>query len=196
MYKALYVEENKIKYKNKEYKLNIAFDRMLKAIDLSEDETLGEIEKVEHMFECFIDDKVSLNIYDKGQIVNKVFTHLNSFFENKKSGKNEKVMDIKQDFQYIYSSFYKDYNIDLLEQFGKLSWIKFIALLNGLSKDTKLSEVIRIRTTEIPKPTKDNHKYRQSIIEQKNFYALEQKKEDFQEGLNDLFHILSGMAKK
>jgi len=196
MYKSIYVDDSKIKYKDKIYQLNIAFNRMLKAIDLTEDNTIGGADKIELMFNCFVDEKVKLNLMDKGQIVNKIFKHLDSFFESKKNSKKEKVMDLKSDFEYIYSSFYKDYNIDLLEQVDKLSWIKFIALLNGLSKDTKLSEVIKIRTMEIPKPTKDNHKYRQSLIEQKNFYALENEKEDFQEGLNDLFNILSGMSKK
>ena len=196
MYKCLYVDDSKIKYKDREYQLNIAFNRMLKAIDLMEDETIEEWEKVQFVFDCFIDENVNLNINDKSEIVNKIFTHLNSFTEQKKTSKSEVVMDIKQDFEYIYSSFKKDYGIDLLDEFDKLSWLKFKALLNGLSKDTKMSEVIKIRTTEIPKPTKDNAKYRQNLIEQKNYYALESKKEDFQEGLKGLFDILSGMAKK
>lgn len=196
MYKCLYVDDSKIKYKDKEYELNIAFNRMLKAIDLMNDETLEEWEKVQYVFDCFIDEKVNLSINDKSEIVNKIFTHLNSFTEQKKTSKSEVVMDIKQDFEYIYSSFVKDYGIDLLDEFDRLSWLKFKALLNGLSKDTKMSEVIKIRTTEIPKATKDNAKYRQSLIEQKNYYALESKKEDFQEGLKGLFDILSGIAKK
>ena len=196
MYKCLYINDSKIKYKDREYQLNIAFNRMLKAIDLMEDETLEEWEKVQFVFDCFIDEKVNLSINDKSEIVNKIFTHLNSFTEQKKTSKSEVVMDIKQDFEYIYSSFKKDYGIDLLDEFEKLSWLKFKALLNGLSKDTKMSEVIKIRTTKIPKATKDNAEYRQNLIEQKNYYALESKKEDFQEGLKGLFDILSGMAKK
>ena len=104
-------------------------------------------------------------------------------------------MDIKQDFQYIYASFKKDYNLDLLDQIDKLSWIKFKALLNGLSKNTKMSEVIKIRTAKIPKPTKDNQEYRQNLIELKNYYRLDETKQNFQEGLNDLFNILKGLAK-
>jgi len=196
MYKCLYVDDSKIKYKDREYQLNIAFNRMLKAIDLMEDEELEEWEKVQFVFDCFIDEKVNLNINDKSEIVNKIFTHLNSFTEEKKSTKNEKVMDIKKDFEYIYSSFMKDYRIDLLEEFEKLSWLKFKALLNGLSKDTKMSEVIKIRTTKIPAQTKDNAEYRKNLIEQKNYYALEQQQENFEEGLKGLFDILSGMAKK
>ena len=196
MYKCLYVDDSKIKYKDREYQLNIAFNRMLKAIDLMEDETIEEWEKVQFIFDCFVDEKVNLSITEKSEMVNKIFTHLNSFTEQKKTSKSEVVMDIKQDFEYIYSSFVKDYGIDLLDEFEKLSWLKFKALLNGLSKDTKMSEVIKIRTTKIPKATKDNAEYRQNLIEQKNYYALESKKEDFEEGLKGLFDILSGMAKK
>ena len=196
MYRCLYVDDSKIKYKDKEYQLNIAFNRMLKAIDLMEDETIEEWEKVQFIFDCFVDEKVNLSITEKSEMVNKIFTHLNSFTEQKKTSKSEVVMDIKQDFEYIYSSFKKDYGIDLLDEFEKLSWLKFKALLNGLSKDTKMSEVIKIRTTKIPKATKDNAEYRQNLIEQKNYYALESKKEDFEEGLKGLFDILSGMAKK
>ena len=57
MYKAIYVDDTKIKYKKKIFKLNIAFNRMLKAIDILEDKTLEESEKIEVLFECFIDYK-------------------------------------------------------------------------------------------------------------------------------------------
>jgi len=71
----------------------------------------------------------------------------------------------------------QDYNIDLFEMQGKLHWHKFLTLLNSLSKDTKLVEVINIREQEVPPPTKHNAKERQRIMELKRIYRLESEEE-------------------
>src|SRR5699024_9297899 len=63
---------------------------------------------------------------------------------------NKRVYSIKQDAKYIYSSFMQDYGIDLFEEQGKLHWFKFLALLEGLSEDTKFRKVIEIRTMKLP----------------------------------------------
>ena len=196
MYQILYIDDSKIEYKNKIYNINIAFNRFLKAIDILEDKELEESEKVNYIYECFIDEKHKVDLNDKSNIVNKIFELTNSFLDNKKKINDEIVMDIKQDFQYIYSSFYKDYGIDLLDNFDKLSWIKFIGLLGGLSKDTKISEVIKIRSMKVPKANKNNADEIKEIVKLKAYYALEQTEDNFQNQLNNLFGALKKIAKK
>lgn len=195
MYDILYIDDTKIKYKDRTYNINIAFNRFLKAIDILEDKNLDETEKVIYIYECFIDDAYKVNINDKANIVNKIFENTNNFINDKKKIDNEVVMDIKQDFKYIYSSFYKDYGIDLMEQIDKLSWIKFVTLLGGLSKDTKMSEVIKIRTMPIPKPNKNNADEIKEILKLKAYYGLEQKEDNFQKQLDSLFSALKKIAK-
>lgn len=196
MYDLLYKDDSKIKYKNKIYNINIAFNRFLKAIDLMGNEELSDEEKVNYVFECFMDEKSNFNINEKSEFINTIFEKINEFSAQKPSVESEKTMDIKQDFEYIYSSFMADYNIDLIDQFDKLSWLKFMSLLGGLSKNTKMAEVIRIRTMDIPKANKDNAKDRANIIKQKAYYALKQTENNFEKQMSDLFSTLKGLAKK
>lgn len=60
--------------------------------------------------------------------------------------------DFEQDADYIFSSFYMDYKIDLIEaqEEKALHWDKFNALLSGLSEGTKFREVIKIRKMDVP----------------------------------------------
>lgn len=196
MYDILYIDDSKIKYNEKIYNVNIAFNRMLKAIDILEDKDLEGSEKIIYLYECFVDEKYKCSLNDKAGIVNKIMEHANKFFKDRKSSDSEVLMDIKQDFEYIYSSFMMDYHIDLIDEIDKLSWIKFISLLNGFSSKTKMSEVIKIRCMTIPKPTKDNSKERENVIKLKAYYALKNSKNNFQEQLNELFGVLKTLAKK
>jgi len=81
------------------------------------------------------------------------------------------TFDFLQDGDYIYSGFMQCYGIDLIELQGKLDWRKFIALLNGLSDDTKFKQVIDIRTAPLP-TGKGTLEQRKALIEQKKRFAL------------------------
>ena len=87
-----------------------------------------------------------------------------------KDGDNTQLYSLKYDGSYIYSSFYQAYNIDLIEVQDKLHWKKFNALLNGLPSNTKLMEVIKIRSW---KPQKgDSAKYKEEMKKLKEIYKL------------------------
>lgn len=60
------------------------------------------------------------------------------------------VLDFEEDGDYIYASFMQEYGIDLIDVQGKLPWRKFLYLFNGLSADTKIKQVMRIREMEVP----------------------------------------------
>lgn len=57
----------------------------------------------------------------------------------------EQVLFYEIDGDYIFSAFYQQYGIDLLEV-KELHWHKFKALLNGISKPTKLNEIMGYRS--------------------------------------------------
>lgn len=109
-------------------------------------------------------------------------------------GKQQKLFDFEEDGEYIYASFMQDYGIDLVDMQGKLPWQRFIALFQGLSDNTKIKEVMRIRGMEIPEPTKTNRKEIQNLMELKTYYALGYKEDNGKEGLERLFATLEGMA--
>ena len=79
--------------------------------------------------------------------------------------------DVIVDLEYIYAGFLQSYGIDLDGE--DLSIEKFIALLKGLPSDTRLADIIKIRTMEVPKPTKYNAKQIADIMRMKHEFALD-----------------------
>ena len=100
-----------------------------------------------------------------------IIAYFDLFAEKKKNGKHEPTFDIVQDADYIFAGFMQVYGIDLDECDMKVE--KFIALLKGLPSDTKLSEIIKIRTMEVPKATKYNAKQISDILIAKRDFALD-----------------------
>ena len=116
-------------------------------------------------------------------------------FPNIKQGK--KVFDFIQDSELIYAAFMQTYRIDLIDT--PLHWWKFQALMGGLPSNTRFSEIIQIRTMEIPKPNKYNMEERQRIIRLKNEYALkisaEEREKNLQDGLKKMLAVLLSRVK-
>lgn len=112
----------------------------------------------------------------------------------------KKVLDFSQDAQYIYSSFWQCYGLDLLGKDRKLHWWSFVSLLGGLSDDTRLMQVISIRTRPLPKPTKYNQEERAQLMKLKAEYTLklteEERRQQYQEGLAKLALSLEAWAKQ
>ncbi len=104
------------------------------------------------------------------------------------------VLDFEEDGEYIYASFMLDYGIDLIDMQGLLHWKKFIALFQGLSEQSKISEVMRIRGMDIPKFNGKNQEQIRKIQELKSYYALPVKGGGGQNGLDLLFSTLERMA--
>ncbi|MPW26262.1 hypothetical protein GC105_10730 [Alkalibaculum sp. M08DMB] len=183
----------------KNIKLNLSFDRVLRVFDLLK-EDIDEIDKLELSLDILIKNYwniKSLSYPKKVKIREIIFNEYISPGK-KSSSKDEKVLDFKQDASYIYSSFMLDYGIDLTEQQGKLDWRKFIALFQGLSPNTKIVEVIGIRSREIPAPNKHNQKEIEALLKAKAYYALEMTEEEredqFQRGLDKLVNALEQRA--
>lgn len=130
--------------------------------------------------------------------------------------KEKKFYDFEEDSPYIYSSFMKDYSIDLenereksiyywekfqegeidLEEFRKstMSWDKFCALLIGLSEDTKFRRVIELRQMKIPENATDEE--RENIRKAKNAVALKSDREQIEFEMMDLKQQREFMMRK
>lgn len=93
------------------------------------------------------------------------------FFENPNStpksqgGNKDKAIDYIEDGEYIYASFMQAYGIDLLKV--NMHWHKFKALVTGLPKDTKMSEIMALRTW-----TDDKRKIEEIYKDLKRAWAL------------------------
>lgn len=88
----------------------------------------------------------------------------------------ERVMDFRQDADLIRAAFEQAYGIDLTKE--RVHWLRFLYLLAGLPENTRLSEVISIRSRPIPEPTKYNQKEIQALIEAKTAVALRMSEEE------------------
>ena len=64
------------------------------------------------------------------------------------------ALDYELDGDYIFSAFWSQYGIDLIEV-GELHWHKFLALLKGLKKDEMLSQIMTYRCYEKTDDKKD-----------------------------------------
>lgn len=96
------------------------------------------------------------------------------------------VFDMFLDGEYIYASFMQAYHIDIIEE--DMHYHKFKALLMSLPSDTKLGQIMQLRSYN---PAETRRKYELVQQELKNAWALpidEEPKQDFLEQMNDMFY--------
>lgn len=190
---------NEIVFENKKYKLKLSFDRVLEMLDIqmSDEFTIDEKIDLSIALICPRADKIS--ILSKSnlliEITKKIFVD-----DNKNESSVNKLFDFEQDGEYIFASFMQAYGIDLYEQQDRLHFFKFIALFKGLPKETKIMEIIQIRSKQLPKPTKYNNEEIQNLMQLKEFYKLkiseEEKRKNVDRNLKKLAHSLIDIAEK
>ncbi|MCD2247784.1 bacteriophage Gp15 family protein [Listeria marthii] len=185
-------------YEGKEYKLDLAFDNVLRVIDLTEDNSLSDVFRANLAIDVLFVDEMPwprsneedefANIESKSLVLIDIFTNyivkenddglLYDIDGNKMpSATNDNEVEeiasysLTQDADYIYASFLQDYNIDLLDSRGEMHWYKFRALLESLRDDTTIKTIIGIRQAELPSG-KGTEKERNELIKLKNRYKL------------------------
>lgn len=179
--------------------INPAFDAVLEVQRLFSEEDLTERDKVEQALKMLVVNSRRLRLIglkEKADLLNEIYHQCINTQKHPPSRKKVRILDFEYDGEYIYSSFMLDYGIDLIDEQGRLPWKKFIALFQGLSENTKIREVMRIRGMDIPNPTGKNGKQIQEIMDLKSYYALPVKGGGGQAGLDALFSALEGMAVK
>lgn len=180
------------------FELNLSFDTVLEVQNLFK-EDLFDTDKINQAIKMLVIEckkNKSLTLSQKNELLTDIFNDFIAIKSKRKSKNNQKLFDFEEDGEYIYSSFFMDYGIDLIEQQGVLHWKKFITLFQGLSDRTKIKEIMSIRGRKIPKPTKYNQEEIQNLRELKSYYALGQSEENYKDGINDLFNTLEKMATK
>ena len=168
-------EDFSIEMNGKKYELDLAYDTVLNVKRMYREKLLTDEEiLIQALFLFGISEKevAKLGWKERIELLEKIFKEKISGRPKPKVGKQQVLYDFEYDGEYIYASFMKDYGIDLIDQQGILPWTRFIALFQGLSKNTKIKEIMRIRGMEIPPQTKTNGKEIQELLEAKMFYAL------------------------
>lgn len=184
--------DDKLILNEKEYQLFLSFDNVLRVFEMWSDDEVSALIKPQLAL-CMLtksdyfrgmetDDAMDLyeqvfnehiNIVNPTDQVDRYDIEGNLLPKKPKDKENEDeepAMSIKYDGEFIFSSFMQAYNIDLIEQQGKLHWKKFNALLSGLPDGTKMIEVIKIRSW---KPSKgESQKEKNKMRELQEKYAL------------------------
>lgn len=178
-----------------------SFQVVLKCNEVLSDSMLSENDKIDICCSLFIKHRWILHLMPEKKRQEFFRVYFDSFVHVGKQKKGtKKVLDFSQDAQYIYSSFWQCYGLDLLGKDRRLHWWSFVALLGGLSDDTRLMQVISIRTRPLPKPTKYNQEERVQLIKLKQMYKLnlseEERKRQFQEGLAKIATALHTLAER
>ena len=188
LYEAL---PDKLEHRGKEYRLYASFDRILEALAFMKRQDFSDAEKTEYLTFLFFGDGVEPD----AELVSAALALLCPASKN--SG--VRSFDWEQDAAVIYASFLSVYGIDLFSMRGKLHWTAFIALLQNLPADSAFGRLVKIRTCEVPQPTKHNQKQIRDLLKAKAAYRLhiseEERQAQWQAGLQNIAKQMMSGAK-
>lgn len=178
-YNYSFTDEIYIEKLDKNCKLDMRYNNIMFCNDILKSKIDPYEKLVKFLINVFeeleIEDISKLEWEDMDELSALVLNYIFNFGE-KEENNGKKIFDFKQDWNYIDASFLSEYGIDLYKE--KIHWFLFYNRFSSLSKTNKLSEVIEIRTMEIPKRDKYNGKTIENIKKAKKVYALELDEED------------------
>lgn len=188
---SLYAKTNDvITIDKKDYKIDFSFNRVLANMDLSHNEKISDKIKIKYCLMNYLNlskqemKELSWNVNKQELILTSITEKLfgkSKESSNDQSTKNEdkSAYSFTEDADFIYASFMKDYGINLIEQRNKMHWNEFKALFVSLSQDTKIADIMRIRSW---KPSKEDSKERIADMRKlQNIYALDSTQQQLEE---------------
>lgn len=160
-----------IKYQGKEYPFHPYYNRVLTILsEVFPNDLLTDVEKVETTIKALSEAPICQDVFE--------LILLELFPKKKNQQESDKTMDFEQDAGLIYAGFLQTYGIDLYMERNKMDWRIFTALVRGLPEQTEFSRVVKLRCTKVPKRTKNNSEYVDSLIEAKRAVALKEPEAD------------------
>lgn len=169
MFKLHYKLDDSVTVEGQAFTLDLSYGKVLRFMDLTNDETLSEPMKqvlairmaldiksedefpkfeepqsYEHLIKAYV-DKIN-NVTKKQTIEYDLNGDPMPIAKDEDEEEPQQMYDLTHDAQYIYSSFIQAYGIDLIDEQNNLHWYKFNALLNGLPDNTKFAQVLSIRS--------------------------------------------------
>lgn len=165
---ALLEHHDRIVLGDNEYRINNSHKVYIRAVKIMRSKDIFEEDKRDVLVPLLFKDEIPAGSEDEAI---KAFFDL--FTSSSKSPSSDKAsFDMVEDARYIFAGFMQTYHIDLED--GDMPIEKFVALLQGLPSDTKLADIIRIRTMPIPKVTKYNSEQINDILRAKAKFALKE----------------------
>ncbi|MDT2781385.1 Gp15 family bacteriophage protein [Vagococcus fluvialis] len=169
-------------FNEKEYQLDLSFNRVLDVLEVIERKDILEAHKLPIIMSILIGNSdleysellklwelirdTHINLADKKHIVKDLQGNV---MPNIEEDDSEKVLDIQQDAKYIYASF-RQIGINLFAEQNKMHWSEFQALLESLPDDTIMQKIIQIRVWTPQKH--DSPKYKAQMKKLQEKYIL------------------------
>lgn len=185
-----------IKFDGETYQINLAFDNVIKYLELVEDDR--ENKELEALKLFFGDQEIPLDpdfIESSFKLINETITKSayqgNSSKDWSMNIAPQHIYSYEQDADAIYSSFMMQYHIDLLKERGKMHWCVFRALFDGLGEDTPIQRIIELRQknlTDVP------DEQRGKVMQLQQYYALKLKKPTTEEDVFNSSSLSSAFA--
>lgn len=179
-----------IKFDGETYQINLAFDNVIKYLELVEDD--GENKELEALQLFFGDQEIPLDpdfIESSFKLINETITKSayqgNSSKDWSMNIAPQHIYSYEQDADAIYSSFMIQYHIDLLKERGKMHWCVFRALFDGLGEDTPIQRIIELRQKNLADVPDEQ---RGRVMQLQQYYSLKLKKPKTEE---DVFNSSS-----
>lgn len=179
------------------YKINLSFNRVLSVLDLLKDDNWSTAEAYDVIYEWLVISPVKkIGIAERMAVVEKIFKDF-LVSEDSSDSKKPPVLSFSQDSKYIYAAFLEAYGVNLFKEQDRLSWWEFTSLLSSLPSETRLSQIVRIRSEDVPTPNGKNQAEIDRLMKLKAEYAIRNSEQtSSQEGLNDLFDMMMTQAKE
>lgn len=185
-----------IKFDGETYQINLAFDNVIKYLELVEDDS--ENKELEALKLFFGNQEIPLDpdfIESSFKLINEAITKSayqgNSSKDWSMNIAPQHIYSYEQDADAIYSSFMMQYHIDLLKERGKMHWCVFRALFDGLGEDTPIQRIIELRQKNlIDVPDEQRGK----VMQLQQYYALKLKKPKTEEDVFNSSSLSSAFA--
>lgn len=133
------------------YDLDLAYDNVLRCIDISSDELLTDIDRLEVQTALLLAHPQDLPADPETQA--RLLAAIFDLLPKSEKTTGEKYIDFHQDAAMIRSAFFR-IGVDLQKERPHIC--RFLELLADFPSDTALMRTIEIRQRPLPKPTKYN----------------------------------------
>lgn len=156
------------------YKLNLAYDRVLRVFDLEDAEDLTAADKITVQCAWLLAETEDIpeDIQKQIDIIKSVF----ELFPKGEKQNGERYIDFHQDAAIIRSGFLRTYGIDLIHD--KIHFFQFMELLADLPSDTALMRTVDIRQRPVPAPNKHNAEQIAALQKAKARVAIKMSEEE------------------
>ena len=182
MFKLWEPLETEVEIAGIRYKVNMAFDHVMKLLELLSQPQITDGEKVYIGIYLLLGTELDFEPDKQLKIFETLIKHFVHGGDNQTEPvdlegnvmpitKSQQHYDLTHDATYIYTSFKQAYSIDLFEEQGKLDWRHFKVLLRDLPDETTFKQIIDIRTRPYPKG-KGLGEERRKLKELKRTFAL------------------------